>query len=66
MSKKSLQQYLFLQNVIGIQHTFSMFELLSDEIFRIKNTKSKEVCAHNFFLSTLLRIHLAKYKVSSI
>jgi hypothetical protein len=43
-----------------------MFELLSDVIFGIKNTESKVVCGNKIFLSTLLRIHLTKYKVSPI
>jgi PAS domain-containing protein len=47
---KRLQQHPFLQDVIGIQQILSMFDLLTDVIFWIKDTESRVVYANKMFV----------------
>jgi hypothetical protein len=46
----SLQQYPLLQDVIGIAQILSMFDLLTDVIFWIKNTESRVIYANKGFV----------------
>jgi AraC-like DNA-binding protein len=50
LENTSHQQYPFLQDVIGIEQILSMFDLLTDVIFWIKDTESQVVFANKRFV----------------
>ena len=57
----NIMQYPFLQNVIGIEQILSMFDLLTDVIFWIKDTKSQVVYANRRFVE-----HIGMHTLSQV
>jgi AraC-like DNA-binding protein len=58
---RNLQQYAFLQDIIGIEQILSMFDLLTDVIFWIKDTESRVIYANQRFVE-----HIGMHSLSQV